>query len=178
LPVADCVASGSDPYVLAIWARLDGDVYYSLWTQSFNAICSNQTDCDAPRGYGGRFLAGAGYPVLSSPVGEGSQPTLAGKVGKKTGRFAALPEMIRLIWNSGQQGWTWTSDQPECGSYLLLPYKDWYLLHSTVSNPPLIPARADSSQKPLHLIFEVAAMGKAGKEEGFLLDVKEGSSSG
>jgi hypothetical protein len=174
IPIQDCVMSGqSDPYLLVVWARFDGDTHYACKEQSFNAVCSTRTDCDSAFGDGGPLLAGAGYPVLADPQGAGPQPALVGHLRMKTGRFAALPEQVRLAWCRVQQGWTWTSEQAECGSYTVLPFKDWFLLHSTVSNPPLIPARPGGSRNPLHVVFEVTATDKSGEPEGFVLDVRQ-----
>jgi hypothetical protein len=176
LPIADCVASGTNPYTLVVWAMFDGNTSYTTAKRSFDAICSTQTDCDSGSG-APSLLARAGYPVLSAQTAGGPQPPLIGKLRMKTGRFAALHEIVRFRWKDCEQAWEWVSEQPGCGSYLLFPFRDWFLLQSTVSNPPLIPARAAGSRKPLHLTFEVTASGNAGEPEGFVLEVREASSS-
>jgi hypothetical protein len=176
LPIDHCAASGQDLHKLAVWADFGGGFQRAKLT--FNAVCSTQTDCDGS-GAGAEFtLAGAGYPVLAAPPA--AHPPLAVSVVKKTGRFRALPERAELHWKECQQGWVWVPEQAHCGTFTVLPCSEWFVLHSTVSKPPIISARADSTLKPLHLIFEATAAGQARRPEEVVLEVHAagGSSSG
>jgi hypothetical protein len=173
LPGAACAAtcSGSQaaPNVLAVWTNFgSGDV---LQTQPFNGLCSNHTDCDGSGPGAGFALATAGYPVLAAPAAGETHPPLTATVVRKTGRFAALPDRAEFTWNDCQQGWVWVPEQARCGTFTLLPCKDWFLLHSTVSNPPLIPAQAGGTLNPLHLVFELTAAGESRRPERLVLEV-------
>jgi hypothetical protein len=163
--------------MLAVWARFDGATSFNLQTLSFLGNVTGRTDCD-PVGSGsggtGTIMA-AGFHVL--PAAERHEhPPLKGALRNKVGRFAELPDAVQFRWDDGRHGWVWQPDQPHHGTFTLLPFQGSLLLHSSVSEPEIVPAHGSPQRRPLRLTFEVTARpGKGGRREreGFVLDVSE-----
>jgi hypothetical protein len=168
LPLPNYSPSGPSTYTVVVWA---------IWAygpagsaaRTFTAVPSSVTDCDSYTPTSGPVLAArhvGGGPASLAP--------LIGIVQHKAGRFSRMPDQIELRWNCSQQGWTWDSRQAQCGSFTVLRFNNWYLLQSSVTNPPLIPAGRGSTSRPLQLSFAVIT--DTGDEPGtFTLEIREGS---